>query len=186
MATMTSPAENRTELIRHLNDVAVVRGKVTLSSGQEADYYVDVRRVTLHGQAAPILGQVLLDVAEGWDFDAVGGLTLGADPVATSMLHASAARGSNLDAYVVRKEQKKHGMQRRIEGPSIEGRRVLVVEDTSTTGNSALTAAKAVEEAGATIVGVLVGVDRGTGAKEAVEAAGYEYRFAVSSSELTI
>jgi orotate phosphoribosyltransferase len=158
----------------------VVRGRVVLSSGKESDYYVDMRRVTLHREAGPLLGHVLLDLLEEQglgpdEVDAVGGLTLGADPVATAILHAAASRGQGIDAFVVRKEAKAHGMQRRIEGPDISGRRVVVVEDTSTTGGSVLTAVKAVEEAGAEIVGVVVVLDRATGAREVVEAAGYRY-----------
>ncbi len=172
------------ELVEHITRLAVVRGKVILASGREADYYVDMRRVTLDGVAAPIVGRVMRELVADWDFDAVGGLTLGADPVADSMLHAAAAAGSRLDAFVVRQAAKDHGMQRRIEGTDVAGRRVLVVEDTSTTGGSALEAVKAVREAGATVVGVAVVVDRSTGAKEAVEAEGLPYRYAVGLEEL--
>lgn len=136
----------RAELLQQIKDKAVVHGKVTLSSGLEADYYIDLRRITLDGEAAPMVGRVMLDLTADLDFDCVGGLTLGADPVATSMLHASAARGQRLDAFVVRKAQKAHGMQRRIEGTDVKGRRCLVVEDTSTTGGSPLTAVEAVRE----------------------------------------
>lgn len=138
----------RGTLLQQIKDKAVVHGKVTLSSGLEADYYVDLRRVTLDGEAAPLVGQVLLDLTAGLDFEAVGGLTMGADPVAGAMMHAAAARGRKLDAFVVRKAAKAHGLQRRVEGPEIRGRRVLVVEDTSTTGGSPLAAVEAVREAG--------------------------------------
>lgn len=144
-----------------IKQLAVVRGEVILSSGQRADWYIDLRRVTLDGVAAPLAGRVMLDTTAGLSYDAVGGLTLGADPVATAMLHAAAARGRRLDAFVVRKEQKAHGLQRRIEGPDVAGRRVLAVEDTSTTGNSVLTAVDALQEAGAEVVGVAVLVERG-------------------------
>ncbi len=163
---------------------AVVHGQVTLSSGKQADYYVDLRRISLDGEAAPLVGEVLLDVAAGWEYDAVGGLTLGADPVAGAMVHAAAARGRRLDAFVVRKSEKSHGMQRRIEGPDVTGRKVLAVDDTSTTGGSVLTAAEALREAGAEVVGVLVIVDRDTGAREAVAEAGYEYRWAYDAEDL--
>lgn len=169
------------ELIRKL---AVVHGKVTLSSGKEADYYVDLRRITLDGRAAPLVGKVMLDLVRDWDYEAAGGLTLGADPVATSMLHASAATGQRLDAFVVRKQGKAHGLQRRIEGADVPGRRVLAVEDTSTTGGSVLTAVEALREAGAEVVGVAVIVDRNTGAKEKVEAAGLPYRYAYDLTDL--
>ena len=115
---------------------AVVHGKVILSSGKEADYYVDLRRVTLDSVAAPLVGEVMLDLTKDWDFDAVGGLTLGADPVATAMMHVAAKQGRKLDSFVVRKAEKAHGLQRRIEGPDVKGRRVLAVEDTSKIGRA--------------------------------------------------
>jgi orotate phosphoribosyltransferase len=174
----------RAALLDQITEKAVVHGRVTLTSGAEADYYVDLRRITLDGQAAPLVGEVMLDLAEGLEFDAVGGLTLGADPVATAMLHAAAARGRRLDAFVVRKEQKRHGLQRRIEGPDIAGRRVLVVEDTSTTGGSALTAVDAAREAGAEVVAVAVVVERG--AAPAMERAGLPYLRAYEISDLGV
>ncbi|MFJ3498088.1 orotate phosphoribosyltransferase [Streptomyces sp. NPDC086091] len=175
----------RDALLHQIKDKAVVHGKVTLSSGLEADYYVDLRRVTLDGTAAPLVGQVLLDLTADLDFDAVGGLTMGADPVAGAMLHAAAARGRTLDAFVVRKAAKAHGLQRRVEGPEIRGRRVLVVEDTSTTGGSPLAAVEAVREAGAEVVGVATIVDRATGAAEKIQqGAGVPYLFAYSKDEL--
>ena len=115
---------------------AVVRGKVILSSGKEADYYVDLRRVSLDAIAAPLVGTVMRQLTAEWEYAAVGGLTLGADPVATAMLHSAARDGERLDAFVVRKTEKDHGLQRRVEGPDVAGRRVLAVEDTSTTGSS--------------------------------------------------
>lgn len=175
----------RGALLQQIKDKAVVHGRVTLSSGLEADYYVDLRRVTLDGEAAPLVGQVLLDLTDGLEFDAVGGLTMGADPVAGAMLHAAAARGRRLDAFVVRKAAKAHGLQRQVEGPDIKGRRVLVVEDTSTTGGSPLTAVEAVREAGAEVVAVATIVDRATGAAEKIqEGAGVPYLFAYSKDEL--
>ena len=175
---------DRTDLIAHIKDLAVVHGKVTLASGKEADYYVDMRRVTLDGAASPVVGRVMSELVADLDFDAVGGLTLGADPVATAMLHARAAAGGRLDAFVVRKQSKAHGLQRQIEGTEVAGRRVLVVEDTSTTGGSALTAVDAVRAAGGEVVAVAVVVDRGTGAAEAIADAGLEYRYAVDLSDL--
>ena len=174
----------RAALLARIVDTAVVHGPVTLSSGAKASYYVDLRRITLDGHAAPLVGEVMLDLAADLDFEAVGGLTLGADPVATAMLHASAARGRRLDAFVVRKEGKAHGLQRRIEGPDVAGRRVLAVEDTSTTGGSVLTAVEALHEAGAEVVAVAVIVDRDTGARELVEAQGLSYRCAYTKADL--
>ena len=176
-----SPRDRLLELIRAR---AVVHGKVTLSSGIEADYYVDLRRITLDGEAAPLVGQVMNELTSHLEFDAVGGLTLGADPVATAMLHASAAAGRRLDAFVVRKAGKAHGLQQRIEGPSIRGRRVLIVEDTTTTGASPLDAVSAAREEGAEVVAVATIADRATGAKEKLQAQGLTYVSAYSLEEL--
>jgi orotate phosphoribosyltransferase len=175
---------DRDALLDLVKSQAIVHGKVTLSSGREADYYVDLRRTTLSGEAAPLVGRVMLELTQDWDFDAVGGLTMGADPIAAAMIHQAAAQGRRLDAFVVRKEAKAHGLQRRIEGPDVTGRRVLVVEDTSTTGGSPLTALAAVREAGAVPVGVATIADRATGAGEKIEAEGVPYRFVYSLEDL--
>ena len=179
---MTSARDRLQQLI---TDLAVVHGRVTLSSGREADYYVDLRRVTLHGEAAPLVGEVMLDLVGDLEIEAVGGLTMGADPVATAMLHAASRRGRRLDAFVVRKAEKAHGLQQRVEGPSVAGRRVLVVEDTSTTGGSPLTAVAALAAVGNALsftavtagAGVLTGLatarrlaDEGGGGPRAVAA----------------
>jgi orotate phosphoribosyltransferase len=176
----------RERLAALVRELGVVHERVTLSSGAEADYYVDLRRVTLHHEAAPLVGRLLRVLAADWDYEAVGGLTLGADPVAAAVLHAAAAEpgARPVDAFVVRKATKQHGLQRRIEGPDVAGRRVLVVEDTSTTGASVLTAVEAVREAGATVVGVVTVVDRDTGAREAIEAAGAPYRALLALADL--
>ena len=179
----------REQLLALIRELAVVHGRVTLSSGKEADYYVDLRRITLHHRAAPLVGHVLLDLLEevglgAGEVDAVGGLTLGADPVATALLHAAASRGQDLDAFVVRKEGRAHGLQRRIEGPDVAGRRVVAVEDTSTTGGSVMTAVEALREAGADVAGVAVIVDRDTGAREVIEAAGLSYHAIFSLADL--
>lgn len=179
---MTDIAADRARLLEIVRDKAIVHGRVTLSSGREADYYVDLRRVTLDGQAAPLVGEVMLDLTKDMAYDAVGGLTLGADPVATAMLHAAAARGEHLDAFVVRKAEKAHGLQRRIEGPDVAGRRVLAVEDTSTTGGSVMAAVEALREAGAEVVGVAVIVERG--AAGTIADAGLEYRAAYQLTDL--
>lgn len=171
----------RSRLAELVSELAVVHGRVTLSSGREADYYVDLRRATFHNEASPLIGRLLRELTADWDFDAVGGLTLGADPVATAIMHAA---GRPIDAFVVRKEAKKHGMQRRVEGPDITGRRVLVVEDTTTTGNSPLTAVQAVREAGAEVVGVATVVDRATGADDVIRAEGVEYRALLGLADL--
>jgi orotate phosphoribosyltransferase len=176
------PSESWEKLRQLIIERAVVHGKVILSSGKEADYYVDLRRVTLDGEAAPLVGAVMNELTADLNYDAVGGLTLGADPVATAMLHDAARDGKVLDAFVVRKEGKAHGLQRRIEGPDVSGKNVLAVEDTSTTGGSVLTAVEALDEVGANTIAVAVIVDRGAGPK--VIDAGYEYRAAYSLADL--
>lgn len=171
----------KAELAELVKELAVVHGKVTLSSGKDADYYVDLRRATLHARASRLIGELLRELTADWDYVAVGGLTLGADPVATSVMHAD---GREIHAFVVRKEAKKHGMQRRIEGPDVVGKKVLVVEDTTTTGNSPLIAVKALREAGAEVVGVATVVDRATGAADVIAAEGLEYRYILGLEDL--
>lgn len=174
---------DRDKLAALVRELAVVHGKVTLSSGNEADYYVDLRRATLHHAAGPLIGRLLRELVADWDFDSVGGLTMGADPVALAVMHAP---GRPIDAFVVRKAAKTHGMQRQIEGPDIVGKRVLVVEDTTTTGNSPLTAVRALRDAGATVVGVATVVDRETGADQVIAAEGLEYRSILGLKDLAL
>ena len=188
---ITTNDSNRARLAELVNELAVVRGKVTLASGLESNFYVDMRRATLHHEAAPLIGHVMLDLLEENGFsvdevDAVGGLTMGADPVATAMLHAAAARGLDLDAFVVRKAAKDHGMKRQIEGPSVEGKRVVVLEDTSTAGGSPIQAVEALRAAGAQVLAVAVIVDRNTGARERIEAADLPYLYALGLEDLDL
>ncbi|OBH50197.1 orotate phosphoribosyltransferase [Mycobacterium sp. E2479] len=172
---------DRKELADLVSRLSVVHGRVTLSSGKEADYYVDLRRATLHHRASALIGALMRELTSDWDYDVVGGLTLGADPVATAVMHAP---GRPIDAFVVRKSAKTHGLQRLIEGSEVSGKRALVVEDTSTTGNSALTAVRAVRDAGGEVVGVATVVDRATGAAQAIEAAGLPYRSVLGLTDL--
>lgn len=184
---MSESLVSKARLIELIKKLAVIHGPVTLSSGIEANYYVDLRRATLHHEAAPLIGKImleLLDKAGVKDFDSVGGLTMGADPVATAIMHQAAAAGRTIDAFVVRKAPKDHGMGRQVEGPDVAGKKVVVLEDTSTTGGSPLTAARALEKTGATVIAVATVVDRATGAREAIEDAGYRYLFAVSLADL--
>ncbi|BDE12053.1 MULTISPECIES: orotate phosphoribosyltransferase [Mycobacterium] len=174
-------SDDRAELADLVRRLSVIHGRVTLSSGKEADYYVDLRRATLHHRASALIGRLMRDLTEDWDYALVGGLTLGADPVATAIMHAP---GRPIDAFVVRKSAKAHGLQRLIEGSEVAGQRVLVVEDTSTTGNSALTAVRAVQDAGGEVVGVATVVDRATGAAQAIEAEGLPYRSVLGLAEL--
>lgn len=171
----------KARLAQLVADLAVVHGKVILSSGQEADYYVDGRLPTLHHEAAPLIGQLMRQLTADWDYAAIGGLTLGADPVALAVMHAP---GRPINAFVVRKETKQHGMGKQIEGPSVAGVKVLAVEDTSTTGQSVLKAVDALQEAGAEVVGVATVIDRGTGAAEAIRARGLGYRYLLDLHDL--
>jgi orotate phosphoribosyltransferase len=163
--------------------LSLVHGRVTLTSGKEADYYIDLRRATLHHRAAALIGRLIRELTDDWEYSAVGGLTLGADPVAAAVMHAP---GRPIDAFVVRKSVKTYGMQRLIEGPDISGRRVLVVEDTGTTGGSAITAVRAARDAGGQVVGVVTVVDRATGAAEAIEAEGLPYRSLLGLADLRL
>jgi orotate phosphoribosyltransferase len=184
---MTFTSADKPRLIELVKELAVVHGKVTLSSGIEADYYVDLRRATLHHEAAPLIGKVMLDLIDSANLghiDAVGGLTMGADPVATAILHQAALRGRVINAFVVRKQAKQHGMGRQVEGPDVAGKNVVVVEDTSTTGASPLTAAEALQNAGANVLAIATVVDRNTGAKEAIESKGFRYYSAITLSDL--
>ncbi|MFC7401434.1 orotate phosphoribosyltransferase [Citricoccus sp. GCM10030269] len=188
-ATPDTQARDRARLLELIKELAVVRGRVTLSSGREADYYIDLRRVTLHHEAAPLVGRVMLALLDraGLDFRCVGGLTMGADPVATAILHEAGRQGRAIDAFVVRKAQKSYGMGRQVEGPSVEGQPVVVLEDTSTTGGSALTAVEGVRKAGGLVQAVAVIVDRSTGAAERIEEeAGVEYLYAFGKDELEL
>jgi orotate phosphoribosyltransferase len=174
--------DDREELLNEIRQHGVIHGDFILSSGQRATWYIDLRRVLLNGRAGPLAGRVMLDVTADLDYEAVGGLTLGADPVAAAMMHSAAQQGRQLDAFVVRKAGKEHGLQRRIEGPDVAGRRVLAVEDTSTTGSSVLTAVEALREAGAEVVGVAVVMERG--ARSRVLETGLPYRAAFDVSDL--
>ncbi|HEV7848166.1 MAG TPA: orotate phosphoribosyltransferase [Mycetocola sp.] len=175
----------RKQLIEYITADAVFHGDFTLTSGKKATYYVDLRRVSLDHRVAPLIGQVMIDlISDVPDVVAVGGMTMGADPVAAAVLHQGAARGLAYDAFVVRKEPKDHGRGKQVEGPELAGKRVIVLEDTSTTGGSPLAAIEALKKVGAEIAGVAVVVDRNTGAREIIEAAGYPYFAAIGLSDL--
>lgn len=186
-AETPAPTADRTRLLELIKELAVVHERVTLSSGAEADYYIDLRRITLHHEASALVGRVMLQLLDdaGIVFEAAGGLTMGADPVGTAVMHAAAQAGRPIDAFVVRKTQKTHGMGRQVEGPAVTGRAVVVLEDTSTTGGSALTAVDGVRRAGGNVQAVAVIVDRDTGSKERIESeAAVPYLFAFGKDQL--
>ena len=178
---------DRDALLDQVRDKAVVHGRVTLSSGKEADYYVDLRRITLDAEAAPLVGRVMLDLTEDWEYDAVGGLTLGRRP-GRDRDAARRRRGraaSSTPSWCAR-PRRPTACSAGSRGRTSRGRRVLAVEDTSTTGGSVLTAVEALREAGAEVVGVAVIVDRSTGARQRVEDAGCDYRFAYGLDDLDL
>ena len=185
LSSLYRVTDARTQLIEFIKADAVFHGDFTLTSGKKATYYVDMRRVSLDHRVAPLIGQVMVDlISEIADVSAVGGLTMGADPIASAVMHQGIAMGHSYDSFVVRKEPKDHGRGRQVEGPDLEGKRVVVLEDTSTTGGSPLKAIEALLKVGAIIAGVAVVVDRNTGAREIIEAAGYPYFYAIGLGDL--
>jgi orotate phosphoribosyltransferase len=158
----------RDRLIAELRDHALVIGRVTLTSGEEADYYVDAKRAILRPVGFRALAELVAELARAWDATAVGGMTMGADPVTCAAL----AGGADVKGFFVRKQPKAHGLQRRVEGPPLdETDRCLVVEDVVTTGGSTLAAIEALQEEGRTICGVASVLDRLAGGGERIEAA---------------
>jgi orotate phosphoribosyltransferase len=161
-------------LLSILAERSARRGQFTLASGRQSTLYIDARLTTMSPDGLALIGPLALAALRetGWDVDAVGGLTLGADPISYAIAYASAASGAPVRAFTVRKEPKSHGTGRLIEGPFRTGDRVAVVEDVITTGGSALRAVDAVRRAGGSIAGVLALVDRQEGGREALEGAG--------------
>jgi orotate phosphoribosyltransferase len=166
------------QLFNLLADRSAKRGQFTLASGRQSTLYIDARLTTMSPDGLALIGPLGLAELErsGWGVDAVGGLTLGADPIAYAISYASAASTRPLRAFTVRKEAKAHGTGKVIEGPFRTGDRVAVIEDVITTGGSALRAVDAVRRAGGTVTGVLALVDREEGGREALEGAGLEVR----------
>ncbi len=174
------PASDVAALRTRLRDLLVERairyGEFTLASGQTSHYYVDKTQITLMGEGLYCLARVILDQLEGMDVDAVGGMTIGADPIAGAVAALSVCYGRPLDAFIVRKERKDRGTGQRVEGPVARGARVVVLEDVITTGGSALGAIEAVEhDLDAEVVEVLAMVDRLQGGREAIAEAGYDF-----------
>ena len=177
---------NRDDLISLLAARSARRGNFTLASGRQSTLYIDARMTTMSPEGLRLIGPAGLAALRdaGWAPDSVGGLTLGADPIAYAMSYASAATGQPLRAFTVRKEAKTHGAGKLIEGPFQLGDRVVVIEDTVTTGNSARTAATAVRAAGGDVIGVLALVDREEGGREALAAEGLEVLSLATASEI--
>ena len=168
-------AEARARLLSLLRERALLRGDFVLSSGRHSSYYLDARIVTLSAEGSGLVGTVFLDALAGAGVQAAAGLTMGADPIVSAIAVVAGLHGDARDGLIIRKEPKSHGVGRQIEGPWREGLRVAVVDDTLTTGASCLTAARALAEAGGVVAGVYALIDREEGAREAIEAAGYQY-----------
>jgi len=177
---------DRGALVRLLSQRSVRRGRFTLASGRESTHYVDARLTTMSPEGLAVIGPLALEAIRerGWPADAVGGLTLGADPIAFATALASVASPPLVRAFTVRKEAKQHGTGRLIEGPMREGDRVVVIEDVITTGGSALRAAEAVQRAGAVVSGILALVDRQEGGRDVLESQGFSVICLATLSEL--
>ena len=186
MIPTASSSNDRERLLALLLERSYAEGDFTLSSGAKSSYYVDARVTTMHAEGQALIGRLgLAAIREaGWKPDAVGGLTMGADPIAYAIAHASADTEAPVHAFSVRKDEKAHGRGRRIEGCFEAGARVVVVEDVLTSGGSALKACKAVAEVGGTVVGILVLVDREEGGRAALERSGYPLRALFTVLEL--
>jgi len=169
------------EIIRH---DAVKFGKFTLSSGKESDLYVDLRKVTLNPVGASIIGSLISDIIKNRKMDAVGGMSVGADPIAVATSLAAYQEGREIMAFLVRKNQKTHGTGNVIEGPIKPGQRAIVVEDVITTGASTISAIERIKEAGLEIELVVAIFDRCEGGREAIEALGYEVRSLLTRHDL--
>ena len=179
--------DQHTRLLTLLAQRSAKRGTFTLASGRQSDLYIDCRLTTMHPEGLSLIGPLALAQirARGWDADAVGGLTLGADPVSYAIAYASQLAGTPVRAFTVRKEAKTHGTGKLIEGAFLPGDRVVVIEDVITTGGSALKAVDAIRAAGGLILGVLSVVDREEGGREALEAAGLVVTSLARASEIT-
>ena len=183
---MSDSASLQRRLRELLRERSVRQGDFALASGRRSSFYIDARQTTMRGEGLAIIGTLALDrlAARGWEPQLVGGLTLGADPVAYAIAAAAHARGAILDAFTVRKEPKDHGTGRRIEGCFSPRARVVVVEDVITTGRSALEAIRAVEDEGGRVLGVLAVVDREEGGRATVQQAGYEVEALLTARDL--
>lgn len=181
-------ASHKDQLREFLSRDAVKRGSFILASGKVSDLYVDARLATMDPEGMIIIGNSALSAihSRGWKPDAVGGLTMGADPVAFAISYTSALKneGASIRAFSVRKAPKTHGTGNRIEGPFRTGDAVVIVEDVITSGNSALQAIDAVEHAGGKILGVVAVVDRTEGGREAIQNMGYEVLSLITKAEL--
>ncbi len=172
------------ELLGLLKDKAVVFGEVTLSSGETSNYYIDCRRVTLDAKGAFLIGEILSDMLE--DADAVGGLTIGADPIAAAVAVRSYEKGMPVSAFIVRKGQKAHGTMKRIEGPLAAASKVIIVDDVITKGGSVLEAIDAAEAEGHQVVKAICLVDRQQGGSDIIRDKGYRLEILFTPADLGV
>jgi orotate phosphoribosyltransferase len=183
----TSTHDYRAELFELIRTRSFGRGRILLASGRESDYYIDMRPTTVHPAGATCVGELIADALEGMAVDFVGGLEMGAVPIATSVAIASHRRGGSLQAFFVRKKPKDHGAKKLVEGlpkgETLKGKNVVVVEDVTTTGGSALQAVEALRQEGANIVLVLTIVDRLEGAAETFAAENLPFRALYTADE---
>lgn len=181
---------DRSEDLKKLRELlvqrSVRRGDFVLASGKRSSYYVDARLTTMSGQGQQLIGRLGLAAMDdaGWRADVVGGLTLGADPIAYAIAHTASLNGRTLDAFTVRKEAKGHGAGKLIEGSFQQGMAAVVVEDVITTGDSALRAARSIHDAGGRVLGILAVVDRDEGGRARIEEEGYSVISLTRVSEL--
>jgi orotate phosphoribosyltransferase len=179
-------AHNKQKLLELIKEKAVFKGKFTLSSGKESTYYIDLRLVTLSSEGAYLISKVLFDALKNSDIDSIGGLTMGADPIAAAVAVESFSQGKPISAFIVRKEEKKHGKGKQIEGPLAKNSKVAVVDDVATSGESLLKAIDALKKEGHTVVKVLALVDREEGATENIAKAGYKLECLYNKKDLGI
>jgi orotate phosphoribosyltransferase len=183
----TPKHDYRAELFELIRTRSFGRGRILLASGRESDYYIDMRPTTVHPAGATCVGELICDALEGMNVEFVGGLEMGAVPIATAVAIASHRRGGNLQAFFVRKKPKDHGAKKLVEGlpkgETLRGKNVVVLEDTTTTGGSSMQAVRALREEGANILLVLTIVDRLEGAKENFAAEGLELRALYTADE---
>jgi orotate phosphoribosyltransferase len=173
-------------LVALLAERSAKRGQFVLSSGTQSTFYIDARLTTMSPEGLSIIGPFALSVLEqtGWRIDAIGGLTLGADPISYAISYASADSDHPLRAFTVRKDVKTHGTGKQVEGPFKSGDRVAVIEDVITTGGSALRAIDAIQKAGGVVIGVLALIDREEGGQQELEKAGFPVVALVKASQI--
>lgn len=177
-------AYNRTALLDLVRRDALQFGDFTLASGKKSNYYIDCRKVTLSAAGAALIGAGILDLMGDEPFDAVGGLTMGADPILAAVLTIAGLNGRDLRGFIVRKEAKDHGTGKLVEGPLVPESKVLIVEDVATSGGSCFKAIDAVEAMGCKVVKVVTVLDRLAGAKEAFASKGYSFASLLTITDL--